>query len=440
MKLINKQAFVHADIQKKGDATRPRTEPRKYQYSTLMQVNISNTYYNGSTEKGADFRIYPTQTTKAIMKNLGLIFREHKTGFSIIYNTFTEEELIQYLKNHGTKKPEEYWSKLSFVAAQNNPLFVNFTDLPFDVDLTARNIYLSNETAHRDNNEIILNNSGWYIPYRGKIKILPNNNQYVSSRSVDFIEVIPANYAVPFDIGLGEKFIDVIMVTDISGEKFIHVDRYPKDGESMVERTTAYLCFTEVPEGRYTINWVHSGETVHQIVVLYIATLSTRLCFIDLLFSRPKEDTKGFYPVNLEGKGSITPLQYHLKFKARNIHWVYWIISSSQQLKKMRIEADGNNDIVFDGPTKGSIPTGETAWQFVSNTIIPMQHRSPLRFKLVALPSDCHCESSCDCKSRVIVSPLPLVSSSQILNASLPHSDSSDHSQEKKYSEVYVYV
>jgi hypothetical protein len=424
---LNDRAFEQSTFsgtRSKKSVGQSSTEPRKYQYKTLMQVDVFNTFYNESGDRCADFRIYPTATTQSMMKSLGLLFREQSTGFSVLYNDCREEGLIQYLRKHGSEAnggQTEYWSKLSFIVALHNPLFVNFTDLPFNLDLTARNVYLSNNLAHLDNDEIIL-----------------NENSYVSSWHGNFIEVIPAKYAVPFTIEVARQTIDAteIKVTSISGEIVFHVTR-----KAAVDM--AYLNFAAVPEGRYTISWLTGTDVVFQNPVIYTTAYPTPLCFIDLLFSRPAKDAQGIYPVKLDAeKSTITSVLYHLKFKARDIHWVYWIVSSSQPVENMRIKAEGDSNIHFYGPIQGLIPTGETAWSFVSDRVIPLQERSPLRFKLVDR-LNCRCESSCDCKSRMIVNPLPLISSNQVLNASLAGFLSADtlrDSKKNKYSEVYVYV
>ena len=425
--IFNSRAFEQPALsiaRADGDIAQPRIEPRKYQYKTLMQVDVFNTYYNESDGKCTDLRIYPTASTQSLMKSLGLLFKERTTGFSILYNNKAEEGLIRYFRKHGTETKEgqtEYWSKLSFIAALDNPLFVNFTDLPFNVDLTARNIYLSNQMAHRDGDEVIL-----------------NQDNYVSSQHSNFIEVVPTKYAVPFAVRVDRGIIVAtkITVTGLSGEEVICIKKKPT-----VE--VAYLDFTTVPEGQYTINWLKEKEVISRTPVIYTTAYPTPLCFIDLLFSRPTEDAPGIYPVKLDpDKGSITSVFYNLKFKARDIHWVYWVVSSSQPVENMRIKAEGASDVTFYGPTPGSIPTGETAWSFVSDQVIPMQQRSPLRFKLVDR-LNCRCEASCECKNRMILNPLPLVSSNQVL--STPRIDifppnTGHDSEKKKYSEVYVYV
>lgn len=423
-------------------------EPRKYQYETLTQVDIFNTFYNESGDKCEDFRIYPTATTQSIVNSLGLIFRETSTGFSVLYDSTREAGLIKYLKSRGTGIDDcQYWSKLSFIVALHNPLFVNFTDLPFNVDLTARNIYLSNETAHQENDEIIL-----------------NKNDYVSPRHEDFIEIIPTKYAVASVIHNNGKSFKAtrVTVTNVSGEIVLSVPnksdkntdpknidtKKPDDIPNIV-----YLSFATLPEGLYTISWLeNTGEDrnkneVEKIIfekrVIYTTAYPTSLCFIDLFFSRPTQDSTGIYPIEFNSKNDlITSVSYHLKFKARDIHWVYRIVSASQPVENMRIKSDGRNEINFHGPTQSPISTGETAWSFVSDRVIAMRERSPLRFKLVDR-LNCQCESPCNCKSRIVVNPLPLVSSNQILNGSLEGTSSRNtikNSGKKKYSEVFVYV
>ncbi|MCR6650891.1 MAG: hypothetical protein NVV73_05040 [Cellvibrionaceae bacterium] len=414
---------VHSD--RRG--AQNQNQPRKYQYKTLMQVDVFNTFYNESDERCTDLRIYPTEATQSFMQSLGLLFRERDAGFSILYNEHMEEKLIQYLRKHSITTTEgqlEHWSKLSFIAALDNPLFVNFTDMPFNMDLSARNIYLSNRKAHLEDNEIIL-----------------NENTYVSSRYSNFIEVIPSKYAVPYSMApienpLEPPRITTITATSISGETVLISEKQPS-----VE--IAYLDFTTVPEGRYTINWLSESDVVFQKPVIYTTACPTPLCFIDLLFSQPTQNDSGIYPVDLESpKGFIRSVLYNLKFKARDVHWMYWVISSLQPVENMRIKPDGGSAVTFYGPVKGSIPTGQIAWSFLSDKAIPMQERSPLRFKLVDR-LNCRCDSLCDCTNRMVADPLPLASCNQILNASLPNFLTPSNPgalENKKYSEVYVYI
>lgn len=399
-----------------------RLEPRKYKYSTLMQVEFFNTYYNQSEEKCADFTIYPTTSTQTLMKSLGLLFKKRRTGFSILYNTKAEHTLVQYLRNHGTRTDSGdigFWSKLSFIAALRNPVFVNFTDLPFNVDLTTRNIYLSNQMAHREDNEILL-----------------NEGNYISSRQDNFTEVVPSKFSVPFEFEVNGEPVSTnkIVVKNLSGEEVICESRKPAV-------STVYLDFVPFPEGLYTIVWLDGDMVIFEKQVIYTASYPTPLCFIDLLFSRPTEDATGIYPVNLAlQKNPVTATQYNLRFRAREIHWVYWVVPSAQPVENMRIRSDGDNPVTFRGPTPGSIPTGRPAWRFVSHQVIPMRERSPLRFRLVDR-LNCRCENPCECPSKTLVNPLPLMSSNQVLrNSHLFPPDIAPPSKTDKYSEVYVYV
>ncbi len=389
-------------------------DSRKYKYKTLMQVSICNPYYNESNGQCQDFNIYPTSATLSLMKKIGLIFKEEKTGFLVLYNSRAEERLLRYLKNQGSVLGN--WSKLSFVAALNNPFFVNFTDLPFSVNLIEKNIYLSNQMAHQ------------YLE-----SILLNSGDYVSPDVRNFTDVISTQYVAPFQVEINGKSLVAkkIKVVDLSGETV-----FCKIKDPTLE--VVYLDFSVLPEGLYSIQWFNNkDEEIFQKQVIYTATYPTPLCFIDLLFCCPTDTASGIYPVIFDAVGGhVGTVSYQLKFKERKIRWVYWVVPSVQSVENMRIKPDGTSDISFSDPQPGYIPTGQKAWSFVSNQTIPMQERSPLRFKLVDRLS-CQCEFTCECKSRVVVNPMPLVSSTQVLSRS---GKGGPATKNDKYSEVYVYV
>ena len=393
------------------DGKRPR-------YARLMQVDIRHEYYGEGDIYGPcpDFTAFPTPPTQAFMKSLGLLFMAEPTGFSVVYDVRNTEGLCRYLRAHGVPleagAADQYWTRLSFVLSLDNPYFLNFTDMPVSTNPSEENYYFTNQQAHRSDGEVIL-----------------NEGERVDGAALLPVEGPEVKVATPEDV-------ERVVVRDIAGVPVLVEPRcVPVSASPPAEvcRSTVFLNFRTLVEDKYVIDTVAETITLSR-PMLYTVAEPNPLCFIDLLFSRPTETADGVYPVDLDPadpSGSIQPVHYVLRFKARSTYWRYYIVPEPQreELEDLVIETVGERlQVPFSGPTPVLLANGARAYRFVSEERLLLQQHSTYRFRLNgwvkrSLPT-----------GDPLIARMPVAASTQIL----PEGDDADG--EPIYSDIYVYV
>jgi hypothetical protein len=425
-KLISNRASEHAFRAPFGGFRSEQDEDaaQQYYYVRLMRVSVKHTYYNLLKYDCPDFTFSPTPSSSALMKSLGLIFRSEATGFSILYDQKRKDDLLQYLRRQqeppqvGCLPEGGVWTRLSFVLTVNNPYFINFTDIPIDLDPGLQNFYFTNQDAHlTDSGDTIL-----------------NRNEYVSDIKHELLDVVPVQFPVQVSEAVKE-----LRVKDISGEvvicqrrclpvtetpeqsaRLINCDE-PAPTDVLVCRDTIYLDFSSLPEDKYTLekiwndNLSAEAEPWAEREVVYTSAAPTPLCFIDLLFANPTGDAAGVYPVrDLFGpQPSIVNVNYQLQFRARSTFWTYFIVPQPQleRFENLRIESlelKRTQHVNFAGPCCVILANDQKAYRFTSEKAIPFQQQSEYRFRLLGqhglMPHD-----------GIIVARLPVISKQQIL-------------------------
>jgi hypothetical protein len=366
-----------------------------------MQVTLRHSYYNRSdpAEACPDFTISPTTASSILMNQLGLLFKDEGTSFSILYDKLREDILLDYLRRQkGLNETGQCWTRLSFVLALNNPYFVNFTALPISLNPASQNFYLSNQQARRKpDGELRLD-------WGGSGSLLP---------------VVPVNFPAPQLDEVEWRDVKEVQVRDISGELVLCKPRcVPKDllnpkdplkkpkGLAAITceeaekcqglddkdcscADTLYLDFSLLPEDKYTIDettFSGSPSSVQGLEVLYTTSYPTPLYFIDLLFTSPSGLDPELYPIqNLvspAGDQTIVELiNYELKFEARETFWNYYVVPPpGETLQNLEIEGEPAMD--FAGPWDVTLSTGTPAYRFVSKKPLPFRQQSPFRFSL----------------------------------------------------------
>jgi hypothetical protein len=379
-----------------GDST-----ARKFSRERLMQVTLRHSYYNRSNPAEAcpDFKISPTAASSHLMNQLGLLFRDEGTSFSILYDKLREDTLLEYLRRQKQfNEKGQCWSRLSFVLALNNPYFVNFTALPISLNPASQNFYLTNQQAQRKPD--------------GEVRL-----DWGASGSL--LPVVPVNFPVPQLSGVDWNQVQEIRVHDISGERVLCKPRcVPKDlldpedtlkkpkglaaitceeaeeckGPDDLECTcaeTIYLDFSLLPEDKYTIDEVTFSGT-HSAAdagaVLYTTSYPTPLYFLDLLFTSPSGENPNLYPIrNLvpteNDKTIVKLINYELKFEARKTFWNYYVVPPPGETFQ-NLEIEGEPAMDFEGPWDVNLPNGTPAYRFVSRKPLPFRQQSPFRFRL----------------------------------------------------------
>lgn len=390
-----------------------------------MEVAFHNDYYPPPSVS-PDFTVEPTAATEELLDRLGLLFQASAAGFSILYNDDKRrrESLLRSLRREavweGSPPQPRVWTRLSFVLRLDNPLYVNFSRLPLDFDPAERNFYFSNRTAHRKHGVTLL-----------------NRGSHVTEKEI--VWLAPMQLRVPVDSKVKE-----VRVLAISGEIVLCQPRcvpaelalrMPPDaipcGQAGLPpeicRSSILFDFSLLPEGRYTIQEIgYAGEILAQWEMLSTASRPVPFAFIDLLFTRPKPEEGGIYPVRglWTRNPVIAGVDYQLVFRRRSTLWRYYIVlPGGAEPGGLEIQSLLPPREWFWGPDPVHLGDGTPASLFTSRRPLPLQAHPDLRF---FLRSD----------AGVLLDPLPVASSRQVLPveamAPPPASDA--------ISDIYVYV
>jgi hypothetical protein len=417
------------------------TLPRSYQYEVLARVSLLDTYYNASDDACPDFSFWPTPTTAELMHDIGLLFRKERSGFSVLYDTRRRAGLIDFLRRQCSPEPVPVttccptpsqptgapgvWTRLSFVLALQNTMFLNFTDLPIGLNPARFNLCFDNRQAHRVRGLGLLLNPGPFVrcPTRPR-----------DERATDLSELRPlvdGQYPVP--IGVGTRRAECVRVTDVRGEVVIcRPACMTRDGrEHCTERV--YLDFSVLPMGRYQIQWLGPDEILlRHLDVVYTESYPVPLGFVDLFLTDPSlacgqtAGESGYFPVS--GLWTDAPvvrgLDYRLRFRRRATTWNYFVVSE-REIDNLRIEGS----VAFQGPTRVKLANGRTAWRFASERPLAIEQLSRYRFALLGRPKDASRETP-------LYDPLPLAAPAQVLGERAAHVGLATASR----ADVYVYL
>lgn len=460
-------------------------------YQRLMHVSIWNSYYNNWDSRCPDFTVHPTVATSALISSLGLMFKDDGFGFSVLYDTAREENLISFLRmqaNDGEPELEperkEVWTRLSFVLCLKNMFFTNFTRIPINTNPTSRNFFFSNQNAREKAGGKVILNSGNKVNGSEMVPVTAVQHSVPVSRKVEYVqvcaisglEVICKPRCVPVDVARVKNW-GTIDCTDIE----------PWSPPLDVECTDViYLDFSLLPEDKYTITKVgYDGQPAAKPKeILYTASYPIPLCFIDLLFTDPilkgtsdsPQPVRGIYPVRNLWLDSDTPrvfpVDYHLEFRRRKTIWSYYVVPQpdSERFEQLKIvditpreaEEPARRKIRFAGPCCVRLANGLVAYRFISTEAIPLTQQSRFRFQLRGyrrgmIPNE-----------GVLVDRLPVASNEQVLPKSaagaceelrnslcgdseedpacavlidqMCSEEALSNPSEQNYSEIYVYV
>jgi hypothetical protein len=372
-----------------------------------MQVAIHHSYYNAERSECTDFDISPTPATATLMRDLGLLYRYEGAGFSVLYDDTRAGALLNYVARQREPVTSplagQCWARLSFVLALNNPYFVNFTDIPIDVNPAEENFYFTNRKAHPgDRGQVVLNPGGHVT-------------------GAELLNVVSTQVQIHL---ASER--EAVLVRDISGAEVIRPSCCPPAPPAAGGDDKAcviYLDFSPLPEGKYSIQVVEgadcedarrAGKVVRAWQVLYITPSPVSLCFIDLLFTDPKGNGRGVYPVLYPDgpgqKGEVITVQYQLRFSARATYWNYLIVPQPQTeaFEELRIESVSEPTVEFAGPCCVRLANGSRAYRFCSRQPLHLRQQSKYFFRL-------HGRHGLMTHEGVLVNRLPVASSRQVL-------------------------
>lgn len=440
MTRLGLSAFTPALRQPRARTDRER--PRSFEYARLARVSLWNSYYNTPQDAGAcsDFVFWPTPTTAELMYDLGLLFRNEVTGFSVLYDQRHTSDLIDYLRRQEAPEPQPagaccpapgeatgragWWTRLSFVLALDNPQFMNFTDLPIGLNPSDYNIYFTNQQAHGPGRAGVVLNPGPYVAVATPLGRPPKPRESRVLRLVDTQFVAEA-----------WEQVACVRVVDVQGAVVACrprcVRRMRADRPPVLECTDRiYLDFATLPLGRYTIEWLGAdGEALLREERLHTVAYPVPLCFVDLFFSNPTGGAPGIYPVlDLDGDAEIVPVDYHLRFRERSTAWNYYVVPrDGRQPENLRIEGSA----AFGAPTPVVLANGQSAYRFTSLEPLVLEAASPYRLSLhgrLGGPRD-----------TALVDPLPVAAPAQVV-AERQEQATPDGPRHGTRADIYVYV
>lgn len=390
-------------------------------YEVLERVTVENDYYNSDDDLCFDFSFRPTPTTAALMTRLGLLFRPAGSGFSVLFDTGRETQLLDYLRRmeeSGAKQKEAVWPRLSFALSTGNPLFSSFTDIPITTDPMKENFYFSNRDAHASppEDKIILN-PGRHVRGEQLVRTIGTQCAIPVGRPVSRVIVRNIEGTI---VNCQPRCVPVDYARSVPQERmscddlasFLAATEPTTDGQMC--RDIIYLNFSLLPEDQYTIEKLDSaGNPVEPPErVLYTSSAPIPLCFIDLLFAKPTGPKagkrEGIYPVrNLSGKHpTIVTVDYTLKFRRRSTVWNYFVVGA-ETAPDLRIESAPEHPVGFFGPCLVKLANGKVASRFTSKEAIPLMQRSDFHFQLLC--------GGDETEEQVLINRLPVASPGQVL-------------------------
>ncbi len=308
-----------------------------FNYQKIVELQVWNDYYQAL--QSGDFQFIPEQATRRILRNLGLKQKDVAVGFRL----FAAVDETGKLQKDMVSVP----FKLVFLMHLNNPLFVNFSNLPFDPG-ASKVYYFSNQA---NNKREVFNT--------GSDSLLLNQNDTTSS--ADQIKTSGKVYSYIHDGNAGNKTAELVwMDTDevVASQELAPVDEH-YNFQFQLEGFSA---------GRYKL-MLDGGELDR---FYYAGELALASYFgVVELFSQVDVGYKWF-----TNAGLVSSKTYRLAFKRRETLWRYKVIN--------------RNELELINP---GVRETDTPWEFthsgdhvfVSNNPIPLKE-API--KGIALRSD----------------------------------------------------
>ncbi len=108
----------------------------QFQYKPLFRLTFENNYFKDNLLR--NYKIRPTQDTSNLIESIGLLYKDTETGFDVLADNCRPEQLIMRLD-----KVKNANSKLRFLLYVKDPIFKNYTDIPFDTNFKL--FYFSNK-------------------------------------------------------------------------------------------------------------------------------------------------------------------------------------------------------------------------------------------------------------------------------------------------------
>jgi hypothetical protein len=303
---------------------------KQFRYERLMSLSVRHDFY-GHSGLCPDFVITPTAATQILLRNLGLVAKRRPGGFDVFYHGSRASAIVRYLWNRRDdhqdyqrrghfdlpRMTSSSWDRLTLTFTLDNPLFTNFTELPFEVRPGRDCLYLYNRDASAgDGNGTIRLAADWRsrIPIQLTQKVT-FSSAYLHLPTSDYPN---ARRAVFYDAS-GRAFLRAYRPLKKSAEKPDAAAETPAYQERAIKRhppgrrppsiginpkTNLHLDMTREPAGRYSYAITESRAKLGaEIPFLYTGMDDAPLLMVDLFLDRPVDRSIGdWFPIRLPEK------------------------------------------------------------------------------------------------------------------------------------------
>jgi len=313
--------------------TRPRAASGPApEYGPLVALEIRNAYYNATKQICPDFTIQPAATTRALMRDAGMVLRPDAGGATLYYDTRAPERLLRRIQAPVNGADYGAWTRLTFVLALKTAEFVNFSALDLDTDPSVAMFSFANTQAHDRRPGA---RAGMELA-----DLMPG----AEVRNAETRRTVGAQLAWPVAPGT-----DCVEVRDISGgtvqSKPVAVpvgltqaqsaDSIDCDaaraylaanpGAETVEMQTVWLDFAALGAGPYTVVEIGAGGVLGETAVAYPGPVPGAFALVTLILADPGLG-RGVYPIRPDDTPVVAPIAYRLQFGARASYWRYIVV------------------------------------------------------------------------------------------------------------------
>ncbi|KOH45702.1 hypothetical protein [Sunxiuqinia dokdonensis] len=259
-----------------------------FNYQKIVELNVWNDYYQAL--QSSDFQFIPEKATQRTLRNMGLKLKELAGGFRL-FSAVDETGKLQ-------RDPVSVPFKLVVFMRLNNPLFINFSDLPFDLG-ASKAYYFSNQANNKRE-----------VFGTGSDSLLLNQNEVTTAADQIKTSGKVYSYTHPGDAGI--KTAELVSVdTDetVASQELAPVDEH-YNFQFILEGLSA---------GRYKL-MLDGGELDR---FYYAGELAVASYFgVVELFSHVDVGYKWF-----TNAGLVSSKTYCLAFKRRETLWRYKVIN-----------------------------------------------------------------------------------------------------------------
>lgn len=379
-------------------------------YISLFDVRFEHEFYNASGGTCPDFRVVPTPDCTALMSQLGMVFKDHGDGFSVLVTAARAAAMIAWVRGRYVAAPpgQGYWSWLSFLLVPTNPGFVGITSLPITTNPMQQNLHLDNRTAQAAGGRMLIAGSGDDALY----------------------PVTGASWSVPTPAGRSAA------LCDLSGA--------PVTVRTSVSDDQTQFDLSGLPYGWYSV--ALTGKTGRPVAAkgfaatkLYVPQNPLSLVVLDLLLTQPVPGagSADAYPIppmqappaaaTMPTPAEIQPVALTIGFQSRATYWRYYVVAQGRGRFADDLAISGGT-VTFSKSAK-TLPNGDHAVLFTAGSALPLHQRAPQRFALSGYRQGVNGSRDAISIARLPTAPAtpvwPLAASGDALSGS---------------SEIYVYV